>query len=83
MAVKEDEKYFPYRISWLILNKLSEFNDKPQLIEDLAEKFEKLTSLINFTFTFASVIIIIIIFLFRYFLKYFTIKHVFLKKFKL
>lgn len=52
MAVKEDEKYFPYRISWLILNKLSEFNDKPQLIEDLAEKFEKLTSHTLF-YTFA------------------------------
>jgi len=42
--VDEEEKYFPHKVAWLTLNKLDEFDEKPQLIEDLAEKFEHLTT---------------------------------------
>ena len=38
-----EEKYVPYNIAWVVLNKLKEFNDKPQLIFDLATYFSKLT----------------------------------------
>lgn len=44
MAVDDEAKYFPHKVAWLTLNKLDEFDKHPKLIEDLADKFEHLTS---------------------------------------
>ena len=33
-----DEKYYPHKIAWIVLNRLKEFNDTPQLIRDLSAK---------------------------------------------
>ena len=37
------EKYVCHDIAWVVLNKLKDFNDKPQLIYDLSARFDKLT----------------------------------------
>lgn len=37
------EKYFPHTTSWIILNRLKDFNDRPELIRELAVRFSKLT----------------------------------------
>lgn len=39
-----DEKYYPHKIAWIVLNRLKEFNDTPQLIRDLSAKFNELTT---------------------------------------
>ena len=39
-----DEKFYPHNIAWIILNRLKEFNEEPQRIADLADRFERLTS---------------------------------------
>jgi hypothetical protein len=39
-----DEKYYPHNIAWIILNRLKEFNNDPQKIRDLSDRFNKLTT---------------------------------------
>lgn len=39
-----DEKFYPHNIAWIILNRLKDFNDKPQHIIDLSDKFNRLTT---------------------------------------
>jgi len=39
-----EEKYYVHNIAWIVLNRLKDFNDKPQLIFDLSAKFNKLVS---------------------------------------
>ena len=29
-----DEKYYPHNIAWIVLNRLKEFNDKPEFIRE-------------------------------------------------
>jgi KaiC/GvpD/RAD55 family RecA-like ATPase len=36
------EKYFPHTTAWIILNRLKEFNERPELIRELAVRFSKL-----------------------------------------
>lgn len=51
MSVDDNEKYYPHTIAWIIINRLKEFNDKPQMIKDLADKFMRLiTHTIYFKF---------------------------------
>lgn len=42
--VDDNEKYYPHTIAWIIINRLKEFNDKPQMIQDLADRFMRLTT---------------------------------------
>lgn len=44
MSVDDNEKYYPHTIEWIIINRLKEFNDKPQMIKDLADRFMRLTT---------------------------------------
>lgn len=39
-----DEKYYPHNIAWIILNKLKDFNNDPQRIRELSERFSQLTT---------------------------------------
>jgi KaiC/GvpD/RAD55 family RecA-like ATPase len=39
-----DEKYYPHNIAWIILNRLKDFNNDPQKIRDLSDRFNKLTT---------------------------------------
>ena len=39
-----DEKYYPHNIAWIILNRLKEFNDKPEFIRELNYRFNRLTT---------------------------------------
>lgn len=41
--VDTEEKYFPHQIAWIVLNRLQEFDEKPEIIQELTEKFEHLT----------------------------------------
>ena len=35
-----EEKFYPHNIAWIILNRLKEFDNDPQRIIDLSERFE-------------------------------------------
>ena len=39
-----DEKYYPHNIAWIVLNRLKEFNDKPEFIRELNYRFSRLTT---------------------------------------
>lgn len=39
-----DEKYYPHNIAWIVLNRLKEFNDKPEFIRELNYRFNRLTT---------------------------------------
>lgn len=41
--VNSEEKYYPHNIAWIILNRLKDFNDKPEYIEALSKRFNRLT----------------------------------------
>jgi len=42
--IDTQEKYYPHTIAWIVLNRLKEFNERPELIRELAVRFTKLTS---------------------------------------
>lgn len=42
--IDTEEKYYPHTIAWIVLNRLKDFNEKPQFIRDLAYRFSRLTS---------------------------------------
>ena len=39
-----EEKYYPHNIAWIILNRLKEFNDKPEFIRELNYRFNRLST---------------------------------------
>ena len=39
-----EEKFYPHNIAWIILNRLKEFDNDPQRIIDLSERFDYLTT---------------------------------------
>lgn len=39
-----EEKYYPHNIAWIVLNRLKDFNEQPQLIRDLSYRFSRLTT---------------------------------------
>lgn len=42
--VDVEEKYYPHNIAWIILNRLKDFNDKPEYIRELDKRFTALTT---------------------------------------
>lgn len=40
--VDVEEKYYPHNIAWIVLNKLKDFNEKPEYIKELYKRFAEL-----------------------------------------